>query len=164
MINIFNLFLLLLAIWSGSVYALQGFNYEYLFIGSAVSLVISVFCFNLRLINKKSELLYLSWGFYKYFINLYIRNIGKQIILQIKMALIPSIIDSKTIKVHLKFDEEKKNSLLFESTVDFMAGYSVIELTSDYIIVGAINSDYASRFSGKSIFKKLKNINDDSLV
>lgn len=164
MINIFNLFLLLLALWSSVVYTLFGFDYVYLVLGVVPALLISVACFNLRIINKKSELLYLSWGFYTYFVKLYCSNFFKQILLQIMMVATPSIIDPKVIKTVLKSSEDKKHAFLFESTIDFMAGYSVLEVHTDYILVGAINSEYAARFSSKAIFKKVNNINDDSLV
>ena len=164
MINIFNLFLLLSALWSIFVYMIFGLNYFYLGFGAFMALVISISCFYLRIINKKSELLYLSWGFYQYYAKLYCVNIVKQIMLQIKIFFTSSFIDPKTIKISLKNPQDKQYAFLFESTIDFMAGYSILETTPDYIIVGALNEDYVKNFSAKRIFKNIRNINDDSLI
>jgi len=164
MINIFTLFLLLLALWSSFVYLIFGFDYTYFVLGIVASLVISLICFNLKIINKKSELLYLSWGFYKYFIKLYFTNFFKQITVQIKMLFISSFTDPRSIKVVYRTQENKNNSFLFEATINFMAGYSIIEIKPDHILVGAINRSYEDQFFAKRIFAKIKNINDDNLV
>lgn len=164
MINILNLFLLLLAIWGVCVYLIFGLNYTYLSVGLVVSLVISLICFNLKIINKKSELLYLSLGFYKYFAKLYFTNILKQILLQIKILLVPSFSDPKVIVVPLSSKEKQEDSALFEASVNFMAGYQILKSEEKQILVSAINANYEKRFRPKKIFKDIKNINDDSLV
>ncbi|MBL6664953.1 MAG: hypothetical protein ISQ34_03825 [Rickettsiales bacterium] len=147
-----------------SVYFLFGANYIYFVVGFVASLAISLACFNVKIIDKKSELLYLSLGFYKYFIKLYLSNILKQIIVQIKTLLIPSFIDPQTIKVDLSAIDDQENMALFEASLNLMVGYSILKVESDHILVGAINENYKKNFRPKKIFKDIKNINDDSLV
>ena len=77
MLNIFNLFLFLLTLWFVFMFVGHDFSIPFLIFGIISSLVISIISYQLKLINNKSELLYLSLGFYHHFFGIYFKNFFK---------------------------------------------------------------------------------------
>src|SRR3989338_1139716 len=74
MVNIFNLFLFLLFFWFILMLSIAQFSPIYIIFGTVFSYSVSFLAYKLKLIEKKSELLYLSFNFYRHFLKIYFTN------------------------------------------------------------------------------------------
>lgn len=164
MTNIINIFLYLITIWCGFLYFSTKFSIFNVIFGIILALFISFMSYYLKIIHKKSELLYLSLGFYKYFIWVFISNFFGAIILQIRIFFKPELIDLKTFRIVVNKGQDIKNINLFKFVINFMPAYNISEINDNEITITALNEDFSERFLASKIFKDLRNINDDSLV
>lgn len=136
----------------------------YLTFGIFSSAFVSLICYNLKLIEKKSEMLYLSFGFYKHFLVTYLKNFIPAISLLFKLAFDSSKFNSQINKISLNTRAKQEASELLQATINLTSGICVTNVTKTHIAVDAIDKEYYQDFNIKKTFKKLENINDDNIV
>jgi multisubunit Na+/H+ antiporter MnhE subunit len=163
MLNIFNLFLFLLALWLMFMAASQHFTWLYLFLGLIASGLVALMSKRLRLVEKNSELLYLSFGFYRHFILIFIGNFFSSLSLIIKMALGKSAPNPTLHKVKLKANHGFNPALLIAS-FNMSTGNFCVDSRENEILVHALNSGYFKKFDLQKICINLRNINDDNII
>ncbi len=164
MLNIFNLFLFLFAIWI-ALLVLQGqVTWLYLFLGIICSALVSVFSYRLKLIEEKSELLYLSIGFYRHFGRLYFKSFFSA------LGLIFSLVFDKNSNIKpviymISLDYKNKfNPGLFASTINMTTGLFCLLIKEEKIFIHCLDQKFFEQFDANKTVKILKEINDDNLV
>jgi multisubunit Na+/H+ antiporter MnhE subunit len=168
MLNIFNLFLFLLALWIMFAISAGNVSWVYVFFGIGASLLVSIFSYKLQIIEKKSELLYLSLGFYRHFLKIFFNNFSESIKIVLKMALSKN--DLNPLVYEVKIDEKISfNPALLMISLNMTAGLFCIGLKDNNpegqkILVHAISRANFKKFDFKKICKSLNNVNDDNLV
>jgi len=163
MLNIFNLFLFLLTLWFLFMFFGNDFSIPFLSFGIFSSILISIISFRLKLIDEKSELLYLSLGFYRHFIGLYFKNFLSSIFLILDLAINRKSLHPTLHKV--KFRESYNfNPALLLSSYNMTTGLFAIAMENDEIIIHAIHEDYYYKFDLLHNTLNLSNVNDDNLV
>lgn len=163
MVNIFNLFLFLLTLWFSFMMAGHGFSPHFLAFGLFDSALVSFASFRLKLIDEQSELLYLSFGFYRHFCSLYFKNFFKSISLIIDLAILRKSLHPTLHKINFK-ENYSFNPALLISSLNMTAGLFAISMEDDQIQVHAIHEDYFYEFDILHNVLNLNNINDDNLV
>lgn len=164
MLNIFNLFLFLLALWIMFMISAGNVSWLYIFFGIGASLFVSAFSYRVRLIEKKSELLYLSLGFYRHFLKIFLKNFFESIKLILKMALSKNAPHPLVLEIEIKQKIDFNHALLMVS-INMTAGLFCIGLKEDKkILVHAISEVHFKKIDLKKICKSLNNVNDDNLV
>lgn len=161
MINIFNLFLVLLFCWLAFAFAGGVLSWFYLFLGIVVSAVISFISWKIKLISRSTNFLFLSLGFYKHFIRLFFTSFFKSIFVLVKSTFKPGYptIYYVTIK--------KQNSTelaLFMSTISLIPGLFCLGIQDEELIIHALDEKYFKQTNINHIYNNLKHINDDQLV
>ena len=163
MLNIFNLFLFLLLLWLALMLSADNISWIYLFFGIASAGLISIASFKIKLIDKNSELLYLSFGFYRHFLQLYCNNYFKALKLIITLAINDKAI--KPVVYSLNIDHKNKfNPSLMASSFNMSAGLFCISIKEENFFIHAISEKYFKNFDLFKIRKILPKINDDNLV
>ncbi len=138
-------------------------SWLYVFFGILASLLVSISSFRIKLVEKKSELLHLSFGFYRHFVKIFIKGFLPSLKLVIKMALSKEAPNPLIYSV--KIDEESQiNPALLMASFNMTTGLFCIGAKEDEILVHAIDEKHFQKFDMKKICKSLKNINDDNLV
>lgn len=162
MLNIFNLFLFLLGIWIIFLLLSNQISWLYLLLGIICSGLVSIASYHLKLIDKKSELLYLSIGFYHHFILLYFKNFFNS------LKLIFSLnINSKcqpSIHIITIDNQSKYNPALLASTINMTAGLFCLLIKNNKIFIHCLNQEFFNQFNLNKTIKILNKINDDNLV
>lgn len=164
MINIFNLFLFLLVVWLVFMVSHEKISIIYLIFGIFSSIFVSLICYNLKLIEKKSEMLYLSFAFYRHFFATYLKNFMPSILLLLKLAFGTSKFNHKAYKILLNSIAKRHSSELLQATINLTSGIFTIKNGESYIEVYAIDERFYQNFNLKKTFKTLENINDDNIV
>ena len=163
MLNIFNQFLFLVAVWLFFMVIGKNFTLIYFFIGVFSSLIISLFCYHLKLIDSKSKFLYLSFGFYRHFLLIYFKNFFRAIFLIIDLA-----INRRSMNPRLHFVEIKRNHNFSEelliASINLSAGLLVIQVNEENIVIHSIDEEFFYRVNFNKIYKNLANVNDDEIV
>lgn len=138
-------------------------SWLYLVFGILASAFVSVFSHRFKVIEEKSELLYLSFGFYRHFFKIYFGNFFSGIKLIIKMALgnqdeKPSvfIVEFKNT-IHL-------NAGLLMASYNMTSGLFCIGHKDEVLYIHAINDAYFRKFDLQKTISVLENVNDDNLV
>ncbi len=163
MFNLFNLFLFLLASWLFFMISANKITWLYLIFGVISSMLVTQASYKMKLLNQKSELLYLSIGFYRHFFQIYFAGFCSSLILVVKMALSKNFVNP--IVFNLKFEESKTyNSGLLISSINMSSGLFVIGTKENEIFVHAISDYYFSKLNIRKIHNSLCNVNDDNLV
>ncbi len=163
MLNIFNLFLFLFALWILFMISAGNISWLYLSFGIIASGLLSLFSYKIRLIEEKSELLYLSFGFYRNFLKIYFENFFSAITLIIALALRRE--PFKPVIHVVNFDEKYHlNLALFATTINMTTGLFCIAIRDDEIFIHAAEEDYFTRFDLQKLVKQLRHVNDDNLV
>ncbi len=132
-------------------------------LGVFSSVIISIAAFHLKLIEKKSELLYLSLGFYSHFAKVFVKNFFSSI----KFITIFSFARSPLLPIiyHVKIIEDSKvNLAILMATINMTTGLFAIGLQEDELLIHTLDKDYFSKFDFKRVCSNLKNINDDNIV
>ncbi len=163
MINIFNLFLFLFASWVLFMVAGGHFSLFYVLYGIVACALVAYLSLRLRLVEKNSELLYLSSGFYSHFLLIYLKNFISSMKIIIVMALKNTQIRPLIYAVNLN-SEEKFNPALLMVSFNMSAGLLSIDFKENKILVHALDEKYFERFNVKEIVTSLKNTNDDNLI
>jgi len=163
MLNLFNLFLFLLMLWFLFMFFGHDFSMPLLCFGVFSAGLVSIISYRLKLINEKSELLYLSLGFYSHYIGLYIKNFLSSLFLILDLA-----INRKSLHptIHqVKFRENYNfNPALLIASFNMTAGLFVIAMENNIILVHAVHEDYFYNFDLLHNTLNLENVNDDNLV
>ncbi len=163
MLNIFNLFLFLLALWIMFMVAASKVSWLYIFFGVLASGLVSVSSFRLKLIEEKSELLHLSFGFYRHFSRIFFQSFFSSMNLIINLALTRE--PSHPLVYTIKFDPENTfNPALLMASFNMTCGLFCIGAKDGEILVHAIDEAHFKKFDLKKTCKSLNNVNDDNLV
>lgn len=163
MLNIFNLFLFLFALWILFMVAAGKVSLLYVFFGLLSAVLVAVASFRLKLIEKKSELLYLSFGFYRHFFKIFVKNFFSSINLIIDLAISRKQLSPTLHKVRI--DEKLKfNPALLMVSFNMSAGLFSIGAKDDEILIHALDEKYFSQFDLQKICASLNHVNDDNLV
>lgn len=136
----------------------------YLIFGIFSSIFVSLICYNLKLIEKKSEMLCLSFGFYKHFFTTYLKNFIPSISLLLQLAFKGSKLNHKAYKIVLNSIAKRHSSELLQATINLTTGLFTIKDGKFYIEIYAIDKRFYKNFNLKKTFKILENINDDNIV
>ncbi len=163
MLNIFNLFLFLLTLWVMFMIASSKVSWLYVFFGILASLLVSVASYRIKLVEEKSELLHLSFGFYRHFFKIFIKGFSDSLKLIVKLSF--SREAPNPLIYSIKIDEENQvNPALLMASFNMTTGLFCIGSKEDEILVHAIDEEHFKKFDLQKICKSLKNINDDNLV
>ena len=163
MLNIFNLFLFLLALWILFMVAGGNISWFYIFFGLGCAAFVSVLSFRFKLIEEKSELLYLSLGFYRHFVKIFFKGFFPSLKLIAKMALDKEPAKSLTYVVEIDA-KNNFNSALLIGSLNMSPGLFCIGAKENQVLVHAINQEHFQKFNLQKNFKSLNNVNDDNLV
>jgi multisubunit Na+/H+ antiporter MnhE subunit len=139
------------------------FSWLYVAFGIVGSAVISLISFRLKLIEEKSELLYLSLGFYRHFLKIFFGNFFDSLKIILKIALQKQPFLPKTYVV--KIDEKNHlNPAALLASFNMMAGIIPIGFKDNKILLHAIDEQHFQKINLPQLFKSLCNANDDNLV
>ncbi len=163
MLNIFNLFLFLLLLWAMFMLAAGHLSLLYLALGVIASGIVSLVSARLKLVEKNSELLYLSLGFYQHFSTIFVKNFLSSLLLIINLAfrkkdLRPTLHRIK-LRANLRF-----NPALLMASFNMSAGLFCVDVKKNEILIHAIDSSYFKKFDLQKICLNLRDINDDNLI
>lgn len=163
MLNIFNLFLFLLTLWIMFMILAGKVSWLYIFFGILASGLVSISSFRIHLIEKKSELLHFSFGFYRHFARIFFKNFFSSLKLIIDLALTREPTYPLVYKVNLDHESQINPALLMAS-FNMTTGLFCIGNKENEILIHAIDEDHFKKFDLQKIYKSLKNVNDDNLV
>ncbi len=164
MINIFNLFLFLFALWALLMIISSNVSWLYILCGILASSLISAAAFKFKIADKKSEFLYLSFGFYRYFLRMFLSNFFSSIKLILSMSLGSKPFNP--IVYEIKFNKKNYffNPALLMVSFNMTTGLLCIDLKEETILVYTIDEGFFKKFNLQKNCKILNNINDDDLV
>lgn len=163
MLNIFNLFLFLLTLWIMFMVAAGKVSWLYVFFGILASALVSISSFRLRLVEEKSELLHLSFGFYRHFFKIYFQGFVTAIKLVVNLALAKE--PKHPLLYSVKVDPEHCfNPALLMASYNMTVGLFCLGIRDGEIFVHAIDEAHFKKFDLHKICKSLNNVNDDNLV
>jgi len=161
MINIFNLFLVLLFFWFIFAGAGGVLSWLYLFLGIIVSATISLIAWKIKLINQSTDFLFLNLGFYKHFCKLIFCSFFKSIALLFSS----SFKTLNPVTYYLPITKQNSSELaLFMSTISLIPGLFCLGLKDDELIIHALDEKYFKQSKINEIYNNLKSIKDDRLV
>lgn len=163
MFNIFNLFLFLFALWILFMISAGNISWLYVFFGVIASALVSFFSYKAKLINDDSELLYLSFGFYKHFIKTYFANFFSSINLIIDLTFNSKLVKPALYTVDFSY-KEKFNPALLMTTFNMTTGLFCIGVKEDQLTIHAISEKYFKRFDLLKNLIAVSKANDDKLV
>ncbi len=163
MLNIFNLFLFLLLLWIALMLSSAHVNMIYLLLGILSCGLTAIGCAKLNLINKNTEFLYLSLGFYRHFIKLYFSNFFKSLGVILKLSLSTKPIRPLVYSVVIEY-KDKFNPALMDSTLIMLAGLFCIGMQDETFFIHALDEKYFEVIDFYKIRKILPQVNDDNLV
>ncbi len=127
------------------------------------STLLSLFSYKIKLIDEKSELLYLSFGFYRNFLKIYFGNFVSAITLIIALSFRRE--PFKPVIHVVNFDKKYHlNLALFATTINMTTGLFCIAIRDNEIFIHAAEEDYFARFDLQKLAKQLRYVNDDNLV
>lgn len=163
MLNIFNLFLSLFAWWALFMIAAGKTSMLYIIFGIISAALVSIVSSRFKMIEKKSELLYLSFGFYRHFIKIFIGNFFSSLRLVISIILIREPLYPTIHKI--KIDSNIGfNPALLVASINMTTGLFSIESKKGEITIHAISQEYFESFNLTKTCKSLRNVNDDDIV
>ncbi|HLD76544.1 MAG TPA: hypothetical protein VI861_00265 [Rickettsiales bacterium] len=162
MVNIFNLFLFLLFFWFILMLSIAQFSPIYIIFGTVFSYSVSFLAYKLKLIEKKSELLYLSFNFYRHFLKIYFTNFFPAIKLILFLAFTKKTI--RPLIYQIEIDCKKFHQGLLIASFDMYCGIFCVRNWGENFSIYALDEKYFDRFNLFKILKVLPNINEDNLI
>lgn len=162
MLNIFNLFLFLFTLWVFLMISSGNISWLYLALGIFSAAFISVVSYKVRLIEERSELLYLSFGFYHHFLKIYFGNFFSALNLVIDLAFRRE--PFKPVIHAVNFNKAHLNLALFATTINMTTGLFCIGMHEGEVFIHAAEEDYFKRLDLKKLIPILTCVNDDNLV
>lgn len=163
MLNIFNLFLFLFALWILFMISAGHISWLYVFFGILASGLVSISSFRLKLIEEKSEVLYLSFGFYRHFSKIFLKNFFSALKLIIDLAISRKSLHPTLHKIKLS-EKNKFNPALLMASFNMSTGLFSIGTQDEEILIHAIDEEYFLQFDLQKTCNHLNNVNDDNLV
>ena len=139
-------------------------SWLYVFFGIIAAGFVSVASFRLNMVEKRSELLYLSIGFYRHFVRLYLNNFFSAINLILKLAFTSQQIQPLVYVVKLSPSRNHFNPALLMTSFNMTTGLFCIGAKDKEIFVHAISESYFRKFDLIKTCASLNNANDDNLV
>ena len=163
MINIFNIYLFLFFLWS--IFMLIGHNFSFYFLifGAFAAILVAIISKYLKLFDKKSELLFLSIGFYRHFGFIYFKNYFKSLKIIFDLATHRRSLHPTLHKIPFQ-ENYKFNPELLIASINFAPGLLAINYENNEITIHTIHEDYFYEFNLLKNIISLNNINDDNLV
>ncbi len=163
MLNIFNLFLFLFALWTFFMASSENLSWLYLGLGFIAAISVAIFSYRFKLIDKKSELLYLSFGFYRNFLLTYVTNFFSGLKLLIALATRREPF-KPTIHIVNYGPKKGLNTALFATTINMTTGLFCLMIREKEIFIHAAEKEYFERLDLKKLASDLVNVNDDNLI
>ena len=163
MLNIFNLFLFLFTLWALLMVSSNQISWLYTFLGLLSAGLVSVLSYKTKLINEKSELLYLSVGFYRYFFKIYFKNFFPSLRMLVNMAF-----SNKSLRPIIRFinlsDEVAFNRPLLLASLNMTTGILSLNANEKGFLLHCIDDKYFRKFNLTKTVKVLSNVNDDDSI
>ena len=127
------------------------------------STLVSLVSMRLKLVEKNSELLYLSLGFYRHFFMIFVNNFLSSLFLIMNLAfrkkdLHPTLHRIK-LRANLRF-----NPALLMASLNMSTGVFCVGVKENEILIHAIDPSYFKKCDFQKICLNLRNINDDNLI
>jgi multisubunit Na+/H+ antiporter MnhE subunit len=163
MLNIFNLFLFLFASWMIFTILNNQLSWLYVFLGVISSTLVSIISYRLKLIEEKSELLYLSIGFYRHFLSLYFKNFFSQIGLIFSLAFSHKEVKSVIYIISIDY-KNQFNPALLATSINMTTGLFCVLVKDNNFFIHMIEESFFQNLDLKKTIKILKNVNDDNLI
>jgi multisubunit Na+/H+ antiporter MnhE subunit len=139
-------------------------SWFYVIFGIFASGLVAAASYHLKLIKKDSELLYLSFGFYKHFSRIFFSNFFSSIKLIIKLALANKHW-SHPLLYKINFAEENKfNPALLMASINLVSGLFSVGFVDNKILVHALDEEHFAKLNLREICNSLNQVNDDVLV
>ncbi len=161
MLNIFNFFLFLMSLWGLFMIGSSKISLAYFLFGIVSSILISFTSFKANIFNKNSELLYLSVGFYKHFVKIYLRDFFKSLSLLFRLAFKGCVPNLYQLKLNDKYLTNKE---LLIASINMKSGIFYVGSKGDEMLIYAVSKDCFEKIDIHKLCLNLRNINDDSLV
>lgn len=163
MLHIFNLFLFLLSLWLMFMVASSHLTWLYVVLGVIASAIVAFMSGRLKLVEKDSEFLYLSFGFYRHFLTTFINNFFSSLVLIVKIALGNTSPNPTLHKIKLKPNSRFNPGLLMAS-FNMSTGLFCVDIKDNQILVHALDHRYFKKFDLQKICLTLRDINDDNII
>lgn len=145
------------------MFASGNISWFYIFFGIIASSLISFASFRLKLLEEKSELLYLSFGFYRHFVKIFFKNFSAEIKLVTDLAFKKQPLHPLVYKIKF-IPKSKVNVAVLIASFNMSAGLLLIGSKDDELMIHAINEDFLKRFDLQRTYAEISKINDDNLV
>jgi len=139
------------------------FSIGFMIFGVLSSMIVAFSSHQLKLVDKKSELLYLSLGFYKHFVALYFRNFWRSFKVLFVLATFGRSFHPTIRYINLK-ENYKFNHALLIATINMNCGLFAINLINNKISVHCLKDVYFFNFDLLKYTISLNNVNDDNLI
>ena len=162
MLNSFNLFLSLLSFWAIFMFASNHISWLYAICGIFAAIFVMILSLRLEFIKKNSEMLYLSLGFHRHFIGLFLLNFLPAISLLFRLAFREKKIIPTSCTVTKS--DSRLNLAALISTINMTNGLLVTNIKGSKISVHSVEDSCFSKFNFRKTKEALQNINDDNLV
>lgn len=141
------------------------FSVPYVCFGLVSCVLVAVISAKIGLIEKNSELLYLSFGFYRHFFSIFVKNFSGSIVLIIALAFGSKKFQPTLCKavIKKKFDF---NPALLIATINMTCGLLCLEAKDDdsEFVIHAIDEKFFDKFDLQKTCLSLEETNDDKLV
>lgn len=138
-------------------------SWLYTFLGLLSAALISVLSYKTKLINEKSELLYLSAGFYRHFFKIYFKNFFSSLRMLVIMAFsnrsLRPVIRSMNIG-----DEVIFNRPLLLTSLNMTTGILCFNANEEIFLLHCADDKYFRKFNLAKTVKVLSNVNDDDSI
>ena len=135
----------------------------YVMTGLLAAAFVSFLSFRFKLIEEKSELLYLSFGFYRHFVRIFFGNFIASMKIITKIAFSKSSLEPVVYTVKLDA-EHNFNPALLATHCNLTAGLFCIRIRKTDVMIHAINASYFKNLNLKKSLKSLDNVNDDNII
>lgn len=138
-------------------------SWLYLGLGIIASGLVALASGRLKLVEKNSELLYLSVGFYRHFCAIFFKNFFSSIFLILNMALRNKELKPSLHRIKLR-ENLRFNPALLMASFNMSTGVFCVDVKEKEILVHAIDQTYFQKFDLQKICLNLRDINDDNLI
>lgn len=138
-------------------------SWLYLAFGIISSVLIAFSSYKLKLVEEKSELLYLSFGFYRHFFKIYFGSFFSALTLIFELAFRREPFKPVIHLVKIT-NKNRINLALFATSINMSSGLFCIGMRDNEAFIHAVEDQYFAKFNLKNLLSILPHINDDNLV
>lgn len=136
------------------------FSLVYLFCGIIASALVTLISIRLKLTEKNGELLYLNFGFYRHFLNIFFSNFFSSMKLICGLA-----VKREPIYPVIQIIKIGDNDMaLLMATINITSGLFAIDCKGDEITIHALDQDYFKALNLKKVLSSLKDTRDENLI